>query len=115
VTDNLFRAVGLAAKAHRLTFGCELTCEGIKERKVKLVILLEAAAKNCEKKIKRYCEEYGTELYVVSAHPDALAGAVGKKKALMTLGVTDENLSVLIRQNLCRKDGKSLTVSESEV
>lgn len=115
MSEKLLKSVGLAARARKLTFGSDMTCDAVKSGKVKLVLLLDSAAKNSEKKILRCCEVSGVEVFTVSIDPYELAHAVGKRKPLMSVGITDENLSVLIRQSIARSDGRILTVSESEV
>lgn len=115
MSENLLKTVGLAARARKITFGSDMTAEGIKSGKVKLVLITTDASANSEKKILRCCEENGIAVFRIPMGSGELAVALGKNKPLVTVGITDDNLAIPVRNKLLELDSKILTVSESEV
>ena len=47
----ILKNVGLAARARKITFGCEMTCDAIRAGKVSLVLLCADAASTTAKKL----------------------------------------------------------------
>lgn len=117
-SDNILKSIGLAARARKIIFGSDMTCEAVASGKVELVILCESAAANTTKRIKRYCDEYSVSCVILPIPPGELAHAVGKAKPIMSVGITDRNMSVLVSNSLLglsESSCSSQTVSESEV
>ena len=113
----ILKNIGLAARARKITFGSEMTCDAIRAKRVTLVLMCESSSSNTAKKLINYCEQNGVECYRVPIDAGALASAVGKNKPLMSVGVTDENLSVPIRNSILAMSNatSSHKISESEV
>lgn len=113
----VLKNIGLAARARKITFGSEMTCDAIRAGKVSLVLMCDNASSNTAKKLISCCEQNGVECYRVPIDADALANAVGKNKPLMSVGVTDANLSVPVRNSILDLSNatSSQKVSESEV
>lgn len=115
---STLKNVGLAARAQKLTFGCKLTGDAVKEGTAELVLVCESAAPNTADKIKYHCERNMTECITVPIDPSELARAVGKSKPLAVVGIIDRNLAIPVRNSLLglsKTDNSSQTVSESEV
>jgi ribosomal protein L7Ae-like RNA K-turn-binding protein len=113
----VLKNIGLAARARKITLGSELTCEGIRAGKVSLVLMCESASSNTAKKLALYCEQNGIELCRIPVEPAALASAVGKSKPLMSVGITDDGLSIPVRNSIKALSNatSSQQISESEV
>lgn len=95
----LLKTLGLAARARKITFGTELTCDAVDCAQVNLVILSNKASPGTVKKITRCCDENNTELYLVEISPEDLAHCVGKPRPVMALGITDYNLSIAVKRS----------------
>ena len=113
----VLKNIGLAARAIKITLGSELTCEGIRAGKVSLVLMCESASSNTAKKLALYCEQNGIELCRIPVEPIAHASAVGKSKPLMSVGITDDGLSIPVRNSIKALSNatSSQQISESEV
>jgi ribosomal protein L7Ae-like RNA K-turn-binding protein len=89
--NKIFRMLGLATRAGKISFGTESTIDLIKTKKAKLVIVATDSAERTKKNIFRICEEnnvtvreYGT-IY-------ELSNCIGKvNKAI--IGIKDINFS----------------------
>ena len=115
---SVLKSIGLAARARKITYGSDMTCDAVREGRVHLVLFSTLAAPNTAKRIINCCEQNSVECYKIPIGPDELAHAVGKAKPLMSVGVTDKNLCVPVRRlllSLPEIKTSSQTVSESEV
>lgn len=116
--SRLLGALGLAARARKLTFGTELTCEALERGQLYLVILSKEASQNTLKKVKRSCAENEVDVYEVDIDAQRLAMSVGKKRPVMTLGIIDKNFTDLVQRTIgddAYVTAFSQTYSESEV
>lgn len=115
---KLLKCIGLAARARKIIFGAELTCDGVREKDTELVILSSEASEGTKKRVVRACTENDVECHIIDASVVDLASAVGKSKPLAVIGITDKNLCVPVRQNilgLTEKQASSQKLDESEV
>ena len=116
--SRLLSSLGLAARARKLSFGTELTCEAAQRGNLHLVILSNEASQNTLKKVNRCCTEYNVPAYIIDVGADVLAGSVGKRKPIMTLGVIDSEFRNLVQRTLAENTAItafSQTYSKSEV
>ena len=103
ITDEkkLLSALGLCARAGKLTFGVPMICEALKKGgKEGLKIVLEASdtSENTHKRISDRCGYYKVQLIRLKADGIGLAMAVGKSSSLGAVAVSDEQFCRLIKQ-----------------
>lgn len=93
--------LGLAAKAGKLTYGCQLVCTAIRSgRKPLLVVLSNNASNNTVKRVTNCCEYYKCNLITGNFTSDELAHATGKDGSIACIGVNDLNFSTEIEKRL---------------
>ncbi len=102
--DRLLRALGLCAKARALVCGVPMVCEALKSKrpKVHLVLCANDNAENSQKRLRDRCAFYQVSLVVSDVDGQTLSDAIGKSGRIAAVGVTDENLCVLVRRELER-------------
>ena len=98
---QLLFSIGLARKAGKLISGSEFVCDGIRQKKVHLVVCASDVSDNTKKKISDCCAYYRVRLYVTDVSKEMLGHAIGKSFAAC-VGITDTNLSELISRNINR-------------
>ena len=116
--SKLLGSLGIAARARKLTFGTQLTCEAAQKGKLHLVILSNEASQNTIKKVKRCCADNDIALYPIKVEAEVIAKAVGKRRPIMTIGVTDANFKDLLQRTVSDATVTTAflqTYSESEV
>lgn len=97
----LLFALGLCAKARRLTCGVPMICDSLSAHPKPAVVIAAADnAKNSAKRLADKCAFYGVRLVTVPISGEELAHAVGKTGHLAALAVTDEQMAVLVQKNL---------------
>ncbi len=115
---NVLKSIGLAARARKVTFGSELTCEGIRAGRVVLALVCKDASEKTAKRVIKACEQFSVKYHILSCDTLELAHALGKAKPLAVAGITDKNLCVPILRSiidLTEKNASLMTFSESEV
>lgn len=115
---DVLKSIGLAARARKVVFGSALTLESVSLKKTVLVLMANDASENTKKRVLRCCVENNTEHQALGCDGGTLAHALGKNKPLAVIGITDENLSVLIKSKLGDindNNASLMTFSESEV
>lgn len=112
--------LGLAARAGRLTVGCDQTTEAVRAKEfgsrrggnVCLVLLSEDAAPNTCKRVKNCCTYYETEFAVVPLLAEAMGHAVGKSGAVAVTALTDAHFASAVKAIL---ESKGEAVKPREV
>ena len=94
-------ALGLCAKARRLTVGTPMICEALRKPvKPFLVLCANDNSENTVKKLTDKCAFYGVSIVTLPADGAQLAAAVGKQSRVAAVAVTDENLYRLVKGTL---------------
>lgn len=94
-------ALGLCAKARRLTCGVPMICDSLGSPKKPVIVVCAADnAKNSAKKLADKCAFYGVRLVTVPLSGAELAHAIGKTGHIAAVAVTDEQMAVLVQKNL---------------
>ncbi len=101
--DKALMAIGLAKRAGQAVFGTELVRSCAKSGKAKLIIIAADASENTKKEISDTAEFYKVR-YTVSSYTMAqLSGAAGLMRNSSSVAITDENLTVLIKNTMNTK------------
>ena len=98
---QLLFSIGLARKAGKLISGTDFVCDGIRKKKIFLVICSEDVSDNTKKKISDCCTYYKTVLHFADVSKETLGSIIGKSFSAC-VGITDKNLSELISRNINR-------------
>ena len=96
---QLLFSIGLARKAGKIVVGTDAVCDEIRKKKIVTVLYANDISDNTKKKISDCCVYYQIPVYSCSLTKDELGHAIGKSFAAC-IGITDENLSLLINRNL---------------
>lgn len=91
------QALGLAKKAGKISFGTDLVCENIRNRKTKYVLLVCDASENTKKKIENCCDYYGADLIEINITKEDLGIAIGKYDTAC-VSINDTNFIKLLEQ-----------------
>jgi ribosomal protein L7Ae-like RNA K-turn-binding protein len=89
--NNVLSLLGLARRAGDLVMGETLCEEGIKRKKISLMIIAEDLNETTQYRIKRLCETEGVN-YIVFSNKESLSKAVGKVNYGL-FGVTNKKFS----------------------
>ena len=88
--------IGFAKKSGRITVGCTLTVDGIRNggRKMPLVALCACdASKNTKSRIENSCKYYEVPLVMVPITGSELGALIGKETNVSVIGITDMHLA----------------------
>ncbi len=107
MNDKLLSFLGLCRRAGKLTIGNDAVCEDIKNGTAKLVIVSNDVSLNTEKKLKKICDAYSTELLKLNRTRDELSAAIGKFGAVT--GVSDEGFAKKLCE-LIKNENQEVTV-----
>lgn len=91
MTSNIIGAIGLAARARKISFGADSVEENIKKRKVKLVIVAKDSSERTKEKFKKICELYHIPIMIDGSIKE-LSKAIGKSNKAI-LGIKDINMA----------------------
>lgn len=97
--------VGLAHRAGKTLAGTAACEEGLKRRKVKLLLLQEGLSPSSEKKFTYMCCKNNVDVLTVSGY-DRLGPAIGRPD-IMVLGITDDGFARTIKNILIGGQGSS--------
>lgn len=94
--------LGIAAKAGKLVYGCELTVDAIRGGKNApyLVLLAENASLGTKKRVHNSCTYYHREIAELPISCDNLSHAVGKSGLIAVIAVTDRGFAEAIKKLL---------------
>lgn len=94
----MLNLIGLATRARKVTTGTNITIDGVRTNRVKLVFLANDASDNTKKLVNDKCKTYNV-LVNEEYSSEELSNSVGKTN-IMVVGVIDEGFS---RSMLARK------------
>ncbi|WP_162140122.1 L7Ae/L30e/S12e/Gadd45 family ribosomal protein [Haploplasma axanthum] len=87
----MIKIIGLARRARKITSGTEITINGVRSGKVKLVILANDASLNTKKLVNDKCKTYGVTV-VEEFSTIELSDAIGKEN-IKVIGIVDDGFS----------------------
>lgn len=90
INNKVLGMLGISAKAGKVMSGTDMVLEGIKRRKVKLVIVAEDAAERTLKNMTLACGEY-VQIQKFGKI-DEISKAIGKQNRAV-IAITDKNLA----------------------
>lgn len=93
VNNKVLGLLGISTKAGKVMSGTDMVLDGIKRRKVKLVIVAEDAAERTLRNMKFACDKYVD--VVVFGKIDEISKAIGKQNRAV-IAITDKNLAEAI-------------------
>lgn len=94
---NNLANIGLAFKARKLIAGTDLTIDGVRKKKVFVVILAIDASDNTAKMVKDKSSYYNVP--VITAYSSSEISSTIGLKGRMVLGITDCGLAKMILKN----------------
>lgn len=105
--QRLLSVIGLCAKAGKLIFGTDRICEELRAAKCPPLAVIEASGNsvNTSKRLKDRCAYYGIAHYVIASDALALGYAIGKKKPVAAVGITDKGLLEAVLRKLPMGNG----------
>ena len=77
MSGDFYGMIGLCAKAGRMVFGTQACAAGIKKRKVKLLLIEDAASSNTQKDFMDACAYYNVPV-IINDSPKRIGEAAGK-------------------------------------
>ena len=93
--------IGLAAKAGKLTYGCQLICTAIRSgKKPAIVVLTNSASANTEKRITNCCSFYDCKLLKGDFNADDLGHITGKQGPIACVGINDQGFATEIEKRI---------------
>lgn len=98
VEQQFFQLLGLAMRAGKVISGEEIVIAGVRQGKVKLVLLSTDASANTKKKITDKAKSYQVSVCTPAAR-DVLGRAIGKDQRVV-VGVTDAGFAQKLK-SLC--------------
>ena len=91
---KLLGFLGLCARAGKLVYGTSMICDGLKDQKtILLVLMADGVSENTRKRLSDRCQYYGVRLESVKATTAELACALGRSGELAAVGVTDAHFA----------------------
>ena len=100
---KLLFALGLCARARRITVGVPMICDAMRaggKSAPRLVFEASDTSENTHKRLCDKCRYYGTHLVRLSADGDMLARTVGKSSAIAAVAIADAEFCNLAEQYL---------------
>jgi len=98
MNKEILNFVGLMKRAGALATGTDLVLTGIRNKKVKFVLIDASASENTQKKITDKCRYYNIP-YIKLAEGDHLASAIGKGNQKV-VGICDQNFVKALQRKL---------------
>lgn len=96
INKKILGLIGLSAKARKISFGSDSVEEGIKNKKINLIIVSEDSSERTKDKFKYLSEKYKVPIIIIGTIEE-LSKAIGKSNKAI-LGVGDINLSKEIQK-----------------
>lgn len=97
--DRVLSSLGLAKRAGKVITGTEMVQDAVRSGKALMVIAASDISDNSRKKLTNTCAHYNTELFEY-ADMQMLSAALGQKKLITSVAITDENFKILIKIQL---------------
>ncbi len=101
--DRFLMAIGLAKRAGQASFGTEMVRNCAKAGKAKLIIVASDVSENTKKEISDTAAFYKTECIMSCYTMSQLSAAAGLLRNTSSVAVTDENMTVLIKNSINTK------------
>ena len=97
ITDEkrLLSALGLCARARKITVGVPMICDALRHGGINLVFEACDTSENTHKKISDKCGYYKVRHIKLSSDSATLAAAIGKRSSVAAVAIGDAQLSVL--------------------
>lgn len=97
---NLYTKFGLAYAANKIVFGTDNIINGIKTKKVSLIIMSSKCSFNTQKLIQDKAQTYPTDILVVDEYDqDSITKAVGKDNVKI-IGIKDKGFKRIILKSI---------------
>ena len=111
ITDEnkLLFALGLCARARKMTIGAPMICEALKAggaNAPKLVIESSDTSENTHKRLTDRCRYYGVKHIRLCADGDTLSKMIGKTSAVAAVAISDNEF--------CKLAGQYIRFTESD-
>lgn len=91
---KLLGLLGLCARAGKLVYGTSMICDGLRDRKqILMVLMADGVSENTRKRLSDRCKYYEVRLESVKVTAAELARALGKSGELAAVGVTDAHFA----------------------
>lgn len=100
--DRFLMAVGLARRAGQAVFGTEQVRDTAKSGKAKLIIVASDVSENTKKEIFDTAAFYKTECISLCYTMAQLSSAAGLLRSTSSVAVTDDNITVLIKNSIAK-------------
>lgn len=91
----VFKRLGLAYRANKVVLGTDNIIAGMKNHKVKLVVVSTTASLNTQKVIQDKASFYNTNVIFVDEFDNTISKAIGKKN-IKVIGIKDQGFKKLI-------------------
>ena len=101
--DKFLLSVGLARRAGKAVFGTEQVRNCAKSGKAKLIIIASDVSENTRKEITDTATFYKTECFISCYTMAQLSSAAGLLRNTSSLAVTDDNITVLLKNSINTK------------
>jgi len=101
--DKFLSAIGLARRARAAVFGTEPVRDSAKKGLAKLIIVASDVSDNTRKEITDTAAFYKTECILSHYTMAEISSAAGILRSTSSLAVTDENMTVLVKNSLNTK------------
>ena len=98
MNKDILNFIGLMNRAGALATGTELVLTGVRNGKVKLVLIDSTVSDNSFKKITDKCKFYGVS-YIVMPEATDIGAAVGKGSRKV-IGVTDQHFVKALKEKM---------------
>lgn len=101
--DRFLMALGLAKRAGQAVFGTEQVRDSAKAGKARLIIVACDVSENTKKEITDTAAFYKTECIISCYTMAQISSAVGLMRSTSSAAVTDENMTVLVKNSINTK------------
>ena len=101
--NKFLSAIGLAKRAGQAVFGTEMVQNSARSGKAKLIIVASDVSNNTRKELNDTAAYYKTECIGVDCTMAQLSAAAGLLRNTSSVAITDENLTVLVKNSLNTK------------
>lgn len=91
----VFKRIGLAYRAKKVVLGTDNIIAGMKNHKVKVVLIATSASLNTQKIIQDKASFYHVDVVFIDEFKDSMSKAIGKNN-IKVIGITDQGFKKLI-------------------
>ena len=101
--DKFLMAIGLAKRSGHAVFGTEQVRDSAKAGKARLIIVASDVSDNTKKEITDTASFYETECILSCYTMAQLSSAAGLLRSTSSVAITDENITVLVKNSINTK------------